>query len=195
MKKIVIIPGVGLFHDEVPDRYLFKLIEKELPDYEFDWFNWKHVMEIPKTTLSYCSMREWVCEVLLDFQMIIKHALNIKVPEADYYIGHSAGSILTLLQNRPSVICGSPAVLVENVQGVDPVDCLLSSDAVYNIIHKRDLLAYSFPMPTVENEIVDTDWWKLSNYEPLSAHTSYFQDEKLCNKIINKIKEWDRDGI
>ena len=103
MKKIVIIPGVGLFNDDVPDRYLFRMIEKELPDFEFEWFNWKHVLDVPDTDLPYDKFREWTCEILLDFQMVVKHALDVDVPQGDYYIGHSAGSILALLQRGPSI--------------------------------------------------------------------------------------------
>jgi hypothetical protein len=193
MKKIVVIPGVGLFGDTIPDRYLFKLIKKELPHFEIEWFNWAHHLEIPQVDLSYSTMRKWVCEVLLDFQMIVKHALEIDVPEADFYVGHSAGSILALLQPRPSIICGSPAILVEDLQGIHPVDCMLNSQPVYNLIHKRDLLAYPFPFEHVDNQITNTGWWKLSGWEPVSAHISYFRDKKLSKKIVKKIKEWDRE--
>jgi len=193
MKKIVIIPGVGLFNDEIPDRYLFKLIEKELPEFEFVWFNWSHHLEVPETELSYSTFREWVAEVILDFQMIVKHALDVNVPEGDYYIGHSAGSILALIQPRPSIICGSPAIMVEDLQGVHPTDCMLNSQPVYNLVHTRDLLAYPFPFQHVENEIIKTGWWKLNNWEPVHAHTSYFRDKSICKKIVSKIREWEID--
>jgi hypothetical protein len=63
-KKITIIPGVGLFNDTIPDRYLFKLIEKELPEYDFTWFNWQHALKIPDTNLPYKKLRKLTLIIL-----------------------------------------------------------------------------------------------------------------------------------
>ena len=193
MKKIAIIPGVGLFEDDLPDYSIFDIIKKELPEFEIEWCNWQHNLEIPKIDLSYPTFRKWVCEVLLDYQMVIKNGFDVDIPEADYYIGHSAGSILALLQRGPSIICGSPACLVEDLQGVHASECLMNSQPVFNIIHKRDLLAYPLDFHHVENEIINTGWWKMSNWEPVHAHTCYFNDKKICNMMIDKIKEWEKE--
>jgi len=193
MKKIVVIPGVGLFNDDRPDHYLFKALEKQLPEFEVEWVNWQHTFKLPDTGLPYSTFRKWVSEVLLDYQMVIKNGLDVDIPEGDYYIGHSAGSILALLQRSPSIICGSPAALVEDLQGMHPIDCMLNSQPVFNLIHKHDLLAYPFPFCHVENKLVNTKWWKFNNWEPISSHTSYFNDKKICNMIVDKIKEWEGD--
>jgi hypothetical protein len=195
MKKIVIIPGVGIFDDGLPDYELFFLIKKMLPEYECEMFNWSHSFTKPKLDLGYSFIRKWFCEVLYDFQTVIEFAMDVDVPEADYYIGHSAGSILALMQPRPSIICGSPAALVTNLQGRHSSDLLLNSNPVYNLIHERDVIAYPLELEHVENEIVLTRWWRWNNWEPVSAHLSYLRYKPFCTKIINKIVEWEAEEL
>lgn len=187
--KIVILPGVGFISDEPKDCLLLNEISKKF-ECEIIWHNWQHMLEIPKTNLPYKEAREWISEVILDFQMVIRHGLEMHLPEGDFYIGHSAGSVLALLQTKPSIIFGSPAILVEEIQSIHPVDCLLNSQPVLNIIHKRDILAYPFPFSHVENYYVETGWWKISNWIPVTAHYSYWNSKKVVKKIIKTIKEW-----
>jgi hypothetical protein len=121
------------------------------------WYNWKHKLDIPDVNLPYKDIRHWICEVILDFQTVVKHAFEMEIPEADFYIGHSAGSILALVQNKPSIIFGSPAILVESIQGIDAIRCLLNSKPVLNIIHKKDVLAYPIPIDYVQNYLMQND--------------------------------------
>jgi len=196
MNKILIIPGVGLFENGIPDHHLFKLLKHQFPNYEIEWFNWKHKFIIPSVDgLSYKLARRWFCEIISDFQMVSKYAMDVEIPDADYYIGHSAGSILALLQSRPSIICGSPADTIDHTQEHSTVDYLMNSQPVYNIIHRRDIIAYPFRLPHVENEIIHTFPLSLTNWEPISAHTCYFNNKFICKKIVNKIKEWEQNNI
>jgi hypothetical protein len=194
MKTIVILPGVGIFDNSIPKYQLFKLAKKHLPDFKIVWCNWRHIYTIPETT-AHGFIRKWFCEVLFDFQMVTKHADMVDIPKADYYIGHSAGTILALIQNRPCIICGSPALLVDEVMGEDALDYLNNSPAVYNIIHTRDIIAYDFPLAHVENEYIDSGWWSIKRWNPISAHLCYLRSKKISMKMINKIKEWDEIGI
>lgn len=193
MNKIVILHGVGFHGDDAPNNLLISELKKN-PDNEVVWYNWKHYLEIPKIDLPYTLAREWACEVILDFQTVIKHAFDLTIPEADFYIGHSAGSILALIQNRPSIIFGSPAILVDTVQGSNTVDCLLNSPKVLNIIHKRDVLAYPFPFPHVDNQYINNNWWNFMEYNPVSAHTCYWDDKTTVQKILSTLQEWKKQS-
>ncbi len=193
MKKIVIIPGVGLFDDLLPDYLIVKLIKKHFPGWEIEWFNWKHQYCIPNTDLCFPMIRKWFCEVVYDFETISNYAEMIKVPEADYYIGHSAGSILSLMQNKPAILCGSPARLLDMSLGSYVSRNILNAPKVYNLIHKRDVIAYPLPYIHVQNEIVDTNWWRLSNWEPISAHLSYLKNKSISMKIIEILKQYERE--
>ena len=191
--KVVILHGVGFFEDKAPDRRLINEISK-IPDCEMVWYNWKHKLEIPKIDLPYKNIREWICEVILDFQTVVKYAFDMDIPDADYYVGHSAGSVLALIQDKPSIIFGSPAILIDNIQGVNAVDCLLNSQPVLNIVHKKDVLAYPIPLPYFTNTYVDNSWWNMASWNPISAHSVYWDDKAIVNMIVNQLKEWQQNS-
>ena len=190
--KVVILHGVGFFEDKAPNRLLINEIEK-IPDCETVWYNWKHKLDIPTTTLPYKNIREWICEVILDFQTVVKYAFDMDIPKADFYVGHSAGSILALVQNRPSIIFGSPAILIDSIQGVNAVDCMLNSQPVLNIVHKKDVLAYPIPLPYFNNVYVNSPWWDTSSWNPITAHSSYWDEKPIVKLIVNQLKEWQQN--
>ena len=191
--KIVILPGVG--YGEEPKDFKLKEKLKKKFSCNVEWFNWKHNLQIPNTTLPLKSYRNWICEVILDFQMAVKHSFEIKVPEADYYIGHSAGSILALVQKKHCVIMGSPAILVESVQNIPSMKCLLESPCIANIIHKYDLLSYPLPFENVENHYVSSNPFRFWNYFPPIAHSAYWSDDKIIDKVVNIIDHWEDDHM
>jgi hypothetical protein len=187
--KVVVLHGVGFFKDNPPNKLLLKELKK-IPNSEIVWYNWQHKSDLPSTKgLDYKLIRDFSSEVILDFQTVVKYAYNIPVPDADYYIGHSAGSILALIQPKPCIIFGSPACLVDDIQGVSAVDSLISGYPVLNIIHKKDVLA--FPFKFANNYIVNTNWWELASWNPVSAHTCYWDDKEIVQKIVSTLKEWD----
>lgn len=199
--KVIILPGVGFHGNKSKHEIFISEIKKYLPDDEFEVFYWQHDWPMPEIKLPYASVRTWLYEIILDFQQVIKHALTMEVPDADYYIGHSAGSILALVQPNPACITfGSPAVLVECIQeeGQSP-EVTVSSQlysaidhkkAILNIINKYDQLAYYIAHNNVENYIYANRWWSLNSYNPYAAHEDYWSNKHIAKKIANQLKFW-----
>jgi hypothetical protein len=189
-KKVVYIYGVG-FHNETSKHHKFLDEIKEKANVETEDFRWTHGKEIPNQKLPYSNARDFFCEVVYDFQHVVKYADTIQVPEADLYIGHSAGSIICLMQNKPCVLYGSPAILVESV-----VDNFSVMDKIYknkcnilNIINEFDLLSYELPYNDIVNERYKGSWWNPSTYNPLWAHLNYFESKYVINRTVEFIKD------
>jgi len=198
--KIVLLPGVGFNSDkELYDNFL-NGITKEL-GCEGEVCYWKHDWPLPKITLPYISLRRWISEVILDFQQVVDHAFTTPVPKADYYIGHSAGTILALAQeSTPCVLMGSPAVLVECVgntkKAIDSfggrfMEIITNERPVLNIVHKYDQLAYPLDHDNIENYIYRGPLFAIKTYNPYKAHEDYWKRKKVREKIISTIKSWE----
>ena len=199
--KIVILPGVGFTKIEPRYEYFLEKITKGL-GCEGEIYCWEHQYEFPEITLPYKDVREFVCEVILDFQQVVVHALDMKIPEADLYIGHSAGSVLALAQyDKPSVILASPSTLVELIQGMhddktkEQIIELMTSHGerpILNIINKYDVLAYplTFSNNNVENHIYSGNVFNPFSYIPLTCHTHYWKSNEVIEKIINTVNGW-----
>jgi len=192
--KIVIFPGVG--DDEVrpSHKYFANELEKGL-GCETEVFVWENGHDHPVITLPFKDTRNFVCEVILDFQHVVIHAKEIKVPEADIYIGHSAGSILALAQNKPCVIFASPAALVELIYEDEAVKTYKdvmngTENKVLNIVNKYDVIAYPLDGTNVENYEYQGGWFKPLTYFPVTAHIHYWRSKKVIKKIIETIKGW-----
>lgn len=191
-KKIVLIPGVGFHEDLHPyDEFLKRFRDEFGCDTEI--FNWNHEWNMPRDTdLSFMGLRNLVCEVILDFQQIVRHCYDMEVPPADLYIAHSAGSILALLQkNTPCIIFGSPAALVENIKDRYMelyAKMIKAQRPILNLINTTDVIAYPLSWANVENY-----YYKPLIPNPLSlvtAHTSYWKNKKMVNKMVATIKQW-----
>lgn len=195
--KIVILPGVG-FENIPPWTELLLRKLKCLNNCEVEWFDWKHSLNIPSSQilidLNYTDFRKWVCEVILDFQMVVKHAKDVVIPECDYIIGHSAGSIIALVNNIPSIIFGSPAILVEDILR-DKIRDLTVNKKIYNIVHESDVLAYPIPFNDVENVTYQTSVFNYTHWLPMQAHRSYWNNPQVVKLILNKLIEWQKEKI
>jgi len=192
--KIVVFPGVG-FNTATATYTDFSQSLKNGLSCDVEFFYWKHNWPIPDVTLPIVSFRKWLFEVILDFQQVVRHAYEMEVPEADYYIGHSAGSILALAQkNSPCVIFGSPACLVEcihNPPGDNQLNNALRTDRkILNIINKYDPVAYYLTWLNVENFVFMNSWYTLNAYNPVECHNGYWESKVTRNKIIETIKIW-----
>ena len=196
--KVVVFPGVGDNEVRKSHEYFLGKIKEGL-GCEGEVFVWEHGREYPPPTLPLKSTRRFVCEVLLDFQQVVVHALDMKVPEADIYIGHSAGSILALAQKKPCVIFGSPAALVEVVDDCNNNDdgsAILRSvmrgntNNILNVINRYDLLSYPLGGANVENYEFTGPWYRPDTKIPITAHTHYWKCKKATDKIIQTIKSW-----
>ncbi|MFA7219109.1 MAG: hypothetical protein WC119_01095 [Synergistaceae bacterium] len=196
--KIVIIPGVG-FHEHKENHLYFKdQISSKIPNCEIEIFYWQHNLSIPPIPNPYKTVRKWVCEIILDFQHVIKYAQQTEVPSADYYIGHSAGSILALVQENPSCVTfGSPAVLVDIIRDKDENEISISSvigqkKSILNIVNKYDQLAYNIPFDNVENYVYAGPWWNFNAYNPYVAHYDYWRNPEIIKKIVNSLISIDQ---
>lgn len=188
--KILILPGVGFHTDIMPPVRLIKEIKKQLKC-ELEWYNWKHNLSVPQLDLGHSTLRPLLAEIILDFQAVVRDVATIPLPDADYYIGHSAGSIIALFQSkRNAIIFGSPALLVENITGDkrDPIDIFTQDRKIFNIVNKQDIISYPLPLLNVENHYVDK-WW----INPFAAHTCYWDDKQIVQLMIDKIKKWEND--
>ena len=192
--KIVLFPGVGFIENTSKYEEFLKASTKNM-DAQVEVFKWEHKCEIPEINLPYKDFRKWLAEVILDFQQIVKYANEMEVPDADIYLGHSAGSILALAQTgKPCVIYGSPAVLVEFIQDDNSKNIMksfLSDDRpVLNIVNKYDILAYPIEKNHVENYIYRGSWCSLFTYIPIFAHRDYWTNKKVIKQTASKLKEW-----
>lgn len=204
--KIVIIPGVGYQSDNEPLKYLGnKIKEKYSCDYEI--FNWDHTpikeeLEIAmlankiKTTneMSYIELRSFVTEVILDFEYALKYGGIIDVTEADYYIGHSAGSLFAMAQDKPCTIMGSPIALVRYLpKSNNPynlfVNTIFDNDkSILNLINKHDVVAYPLNDPEVKNVYFSGNFFNPLAYFPLTAHSSYWKSKFVIDEIVKHLK-------
>lgn len=198
--KIIILPGVGLHDDTTKYEEFAKYIGNKL-NCQSEMFYWKHDWPLPEITLPYDDIRKLTYEVMLDFQQVVLHAFDTPVPKADYYIAHSAGSILALAQkNIPCVIFGSPAILVECIHrsgnkefnsNVRFMEAIREQKNILNIINKYDQLAYYLDLPNVENYVFQGSWCNPSTYNPVETHTGYWENLVVRKKILETIKKWE----
>lgn len=196
--KIVLFPGVAINNINKNHRYFLDQITSKLKC-DGEIMAWEVGHGAPVFNLPLKTTREFLCKVILDFQTVVVHALELKVPQADIYMGHSAGSIIALAQkNSNCVTFGSPATLIEcirpeddNVQIRNMLDTLSSRGRkVLNIINKYDVIAYPINKPNVENFEFCGNWFNPMTYFPVATHLGYWRSDRVINKIVKTIKNW-----
>jgi hypothetical protein len=199
----VLFSGVGFHHNiEKYIKFLNK-IQKEV-DCEFEVFKWSHDYmsdshddnHVPDNDkLKYGLLRGWFSEIVLDLQHVLYNANEMELPDADVYLGHSAGSILALAKakNKHCILFGSPLALIANKDF--PKDgilnnCVCESTKILNIIHQKDIIAYPIEKEDTENFYIKSNIFSLSRYSPLTAHGDYWGNKHCINKVIKQLKEW-----
>jgi len=200
--KIVFLPGVGFNEDICKYEKFLSLLKKNI-DFEFEIVNWKHdyLMDahenhhIQYDDFGFKKTKSWFSEVVLDFQHVLLNVSDMDIPEADVYMGHSAGSILALAnaKNKHCILYGSPVKLIdpkiyENGSFINACNC--SGTKVLNFIHKNDIIAYPIEKENVENYYFKSPFYKCSSFNPISAHRSYWSSSEVQNKTIDKLIEW-----
>ena len=194
--KVVFIPGVGYQKDNPKfEKFLNKIKEKE--DIEWEIFNWSHprlsnkIYDQSKT--QYNTLRNWIGEVILDFQHTLLHVDEIKVPEADVYMGHSAGSIIALTHAKKNcILFGSPLNLVEldNVSENNTIITLKrSATKVVNFVHKKDIIAFPIKTNVLKNIYVNS-YLNIFNYSPIQAHNAYWKSKQVIKECSFILKSW-----
>jgi hypothetical protein len=202
VKKVVIIPGVGL-HKDTKDHYAFLSHFHKAGFFDAEIFWWAHDWPIPDVEngrgIHFKGMREWIYEVILDFQQVALHAFDTKLPPADVYVGHSAGSILALAQHdTPAIVFGSPAVLIESLGSLeskesnpaeikDEIRARNTGKSVLNILNVHDVLAYPLNFLGTENYFYSGPWWNPRTFNPIRSHYDYWGNKKIINKMIDHI--------
>lgn len=194
--KIVVLPGVG-FHDRVePSKiYMIKYLQEKFPNDTIEYFNWKHGGQItpPPSDMTWWfkPIRAFAIEVILDFDQVIAHPFETFVPPADIYIGHSAGSVLAMIQGKPAITFGSPYefVAMANLQALKAISTKTitkivteNKHSVYNIVNDNDILANDIKV--AENYHYKAGW------TPWTAHLEYWENKSVCKHIATKIEEW-----
>lgn len=207
--KIIIIPGVGYQSKTSPIKCLGEKIKKNLSDLscEYEIFNWDHAalkkeIELASNSMelrssggtAYDSLRSFVTEVILDFEFAIKYGGLFEVPEADYYIGHSAGSLFATSQKKPSATMGSPIALVKympkqiNSQNAFVCSVLNNEQPVINFVNRYDVVAYPLDEPNVKNVYFSGSKFNPLAYFPLTAHMGYWESNFVVNEITKHIR-------
>lgn len=196
--KIVLLPGVRIYEPKsIHEKFLDTLTKKLNCDGEI--FTWESGYIHPDYDLPLKTVRDFTYEVILDFQKAITSATDITVPKGDIYMGHSAGSIVALVQQKPTVIMASPAPLIKlikkdkgNQKIMDVADLILKNTTipVLNIINKYDVIACPFNASCVEDYKYTGKWCNPFSYFPLTAHSDYWTNAKVMNKIVETIQKW-----
>jgi hypothetical protein len=214
--KIVIIPGVGYQNNDNDHNYLGKEIIKKLGCGEYEIFKWNHdpffdpfkvsLIKMKneyaefrdrthRDSLGYQSYRKYVVDVILDFQYALKYGQDIQIIPADYYIGHSAGSLFTIAQNKPSTIIGSPYGLAKYIPKEFMTSDLFmkkmasTSAEILNIINEYDILSYPVDDSRFENLYFSGNKFNPLTYFPLTAHLGYWRSTFVIKNIVDHIKK------
>lgn len=184
-KRVVLIPGVGVHKTNQSNRLLDAL--KLSGKYDPVFLNWSHYFKMPEINWKNFGprrhLREWLAEVIFDFQQVTYALEHIPVPPADAYIGHSAGSIIALKQKDvPVCVFGSPAALVGDLavamETIGPQD-INNKTHILNIVNINDPLAFPLYSRRVQNEIIK------KYILPIGAHTNYWKNKKCVNLIMD----------
>jgi len=201
--KIVLLPGVRIYKIEARHQEFLNSITDQL-DCDGEIFTWEPGYIHPEYDLPFKSFRDFTYEVILDFQEAITKATEIVVPNGDIYIGHSAGSIIALIQQKPTITMASPAPLINlvkrersNKRANEVADLMLRDPTIpiLNVINRYDLLACPLDKPNVENYEYGSPWYHVSGYFPLTAHSDYWSNKRVINKIVETVKKWAKKNI
>lgn len=191
--KIVLLPGVRVYKIATKHQDFLESIINEL-DCDGEIFTWEPGYLHPEYDLPLKPLRDFTYEIILDFQEAIEKD-DVVVPKADIYIGHSAGSIIALLQRKPTITMASPAPLInlvkDNIRAKKIMETIFkdSNAPVLNIINKYDVIACPFDKPNVENyEYTSGPWYNPASYFPLTAHSDYWTNKNVIKKIVEFIK-------
>jgi hypothetical protein len=162
---------------------------------EHVWYHNSPLPDQPSTGWAMASLRNLTAEIILDFTRSIQDFTNHtnNLPEADMYVGHSAGSIIICgdkNEGKPKVLMGSPMQLVfqeTSSKDVKAVRSLLRiGPKTLNLVCQQDVVALNLNMDRVKNFVFPVTFFDvLGRCIPLIAHTKYW-DSQLCAQEISK---------
>ena len=181
MKKICVVHGVGFFGSgaQASIAEFCSDLEKRTGAMVIV-HRWEHPGTPPpdtRKTWLFPAIRKWVHEVIMDFGYVMTnlYTLSDSLPDADMYIGHSAGGAIISQVNRPKILMGCPLQLLYEVQPkANELDTL-------NIMHYRDPIAA--PVSRSFNKVVYSPILG-SIVNPVAAHTGYWASEETMRAIV-----------
>ena len=173
-RRICVLPGVGFNSNTITYQRFASRLGKNL-GCEALVHPWKHSWQVPvERDMTLDSWRQWLSEVILDVRQVISNPQAILLPEADLYIGHSAGGALAWESGIDCVLMGSPLALLE------PFTEPRRFQNVLNIAHTHDIIAHTLQRGGENFLIKPRDLMQLS---PIQAHSSYWNDSRVEGKI------------
>lgn len=189
MAKVCIVHGVG--YDDPKELYKGNIVDfaKEFGSKtgaETMLFPWGHPGEPPvdpRKGLLFNYVRNWTAGIIMDFSHVLYNldAITSKLPDADMYIGHSAGAVIVSVKSfKPQILMGCPLQLLRNVRSCN------SGLGTLNIMHANDPIAA--PVLGAENVIVSGPGW-MANLNPVQAHTSYWKNPEVMDICVKRYKD------
>ena len=138
--------------------------------------------------------RRFLSELSFDIHYVMSNFKNIQIPKADVYIGHSAGCLLTMLCDKPSITMGNPASVLDMFYKSEEFHFLKSisfaSNPILNIVNRKDIAAYPFELPKVpvENFLFSSHKNPFGEKSFRDFHDNYYDNKKVLKLISNRLK-------
>ena len=193
-RRIAVVHGVGLDFSRSAEFQLFcdKLAEKT--GAEVVKVTWNHNGTLPSDERKgpvFSVVRNFVHDILMDAAQAViqlnQGTAPVQIPDADMYIGHSAGAIMVgTMKAGPRVLMGSPLQLLQNLN--TPRLQTMAATEILNIMHTGDPLAAR--LNGAENVILDAPF-SLHKYGPqryIYEHCSYWVDSQVVELCVNRFK-------
>ena len=196
MKRICLIHGVGV-HTSLASVCAFGDRLKLALPIEYTAVHWQHTGTTPadprSTACLFGTVRDFTWEVLMDFTYVVREfdARRSKLPDADLYIGHSAGGILAMARpNVPCITMGCPLSLLTQINPTLMASRTPFGRDMLNILHMRDPIG----SPTRDNNNVyyTNGRWNLFEYlNPIAAHVQYWKSTRASDIVIDWCKRME----
>jgi hypothetical protein len=185
MKTICVVHGVGFGGAEKGERALGTALGLKL-GVNIVYYEWDHAGKPPphiqKVRWPYQELKEYLNEVIMDFAHIVRNldAILPKVPQADFYVGHSGGTVIVNeFINVPKVLMAAPAQLVANAT---EIKAAVVTNTL-NLMHPYDAIAA--PVETAVNRYVEFGL-PYPFINPWRAHTGYW----YSLGVLKQITDW-----
>jgi hypothetical protein len=179
--RVVLLHGVGLQRDNCKAirKFSSELAHRLAATVElWMWDSPRTPVPDQRNTWLWSGLRNFVYEAINDFAHVSRNVDNIVklLPEADVYIGHSAGGVLAYETNKTACLLGSPAQLVRNIKATAPV---------LNLMHYLDPIAA--PVEGADNRVIYKPLLK-PWVSPVAAHTDYWSEPYVLHTIVDWIE-------
>ena len=196
MAKVCLIHGVGPYDTTGMAQFGERM--RALTGCTYELYLWRQPALPPPDPRSQACLfgteRDFVWQVIMDFTYAVRefdaHASSI--PDADFYVGHSAGGVLALARPmKPCVLMGCPVQLITQLHPMFKLRLTGTASDVLNIVHNRDTIAA--PLLASTNEYYDNGSC-VEFVNPIAAHTQYWHSQKAAELAANWLKQTVSNG-